>query len=136
MRCGSGLIERHSITSGQHMSIYLCDSTLAYKAEALHLADRTSEALEVVNEAEALVERFEERRWCAELHRLRGVFLTAIGAEETQRNPRNGGSAGVRSISHFCIDAVREGVQFAWSLKTFAQKVLPLPQRHGGHWRL
>ena len=34
---------------------------LALKAEALHLADRTSEALEAISEAEALVERFEER---------------------------------------------------------------------------
>ena len=57
---------------------------LAQKAEALHLADRTSEALETISEAEALVERFEERRWCAELHRLRGVFLTAIDADEAQ----------------------------------------------------
>ena len=54
------------------------------KAEALHLADRTSEALEAIKEAEALVERYEERRLCAELHRLRGVFLTAMGADETQ----------------------------------------------------
>ena len=57
---------------------------LALKAEALHLADRTSEALEAIKEAEALAERFEERCWCAELHRLRGVFLAAMGAEETQ----------------------------------------------------
>jgi predicted ATPase len=57
---------------------------LALKAEALHLADRTSEALEAISEAEALVERFEERRWCAELHRLRGVFLAAIGADERE----------------------------------------------------
>jgi predicted ATPase len=57
---------------------------LARKAEALHLADRTSETLETINEAEALAERFEQR-WCfAELHRLRGVFLTAIGADETR----------------------------------------------------
>ena len=57
---------------------------LGMKAEALHLADRTSEALEAIKEAEALVERSEERRLCAELHRLRGVFLTAMGADETQ----------------------------------------------------
>jgi serine/threonine protein kinase/predicted ATPase len=57
---------------------------LALKAEALHLADRTSEALEAITEAEAMVERSEERWWCAELHRLRGGFLTALGAEETQ----------------------------------------------------
>jgi hypothetical protein len=48
---------------------------LALKAEALHLADRTSEALEIINEAEALVERFEGRWWSAEMQRLRGVFL-------------------------------------------------------------
>jgi serine/threonine protein kinase/tetratricopeptide (TPR) repeat protein len=57
---------------------------LALKAEALYLARRTSEALEAINEAEAVAERREERWWSAELHRLRGLFLTAMGAEETQ----------------------------------------------------
>jgi hypothetical protein len=57
---------------------------LALKAEALYLAHRTSEALEVISKAEALVKRSEERWWCAELQRLKGVFLTAMGAEETQ----------------------------------------------------
>ena len=57
---------------------------LALKAEALHLADRTSEALDAINEAEALAERFENRYWSAELHRLRGVFLATLGADETQ----------------------------------------------------
>ena len=57
---------------------------LALKAEALHLADRTTEALEAINEAEVLVERFENRYWCAGLHRLRGVFLAALSADETQ----------------------------------------------------
>jgi len=57
---------------------------VARKAEALHLADRTSEALEAINEAEALAERFERRSVLSELHRLRGVFLAAMGAEETQ----------------------------------------------------
>ena len=37
---------------------------LALKAEALHLAERTSEALEAIREAEALVEKSEERWWC------------------------------------------------------------------------
>jgi hypothetical protein len=50
----------------------------------LHLADRTSEALETIREAETLVERSGERWWYAELHRLRAVFLTALDAEETQ----------------------------------------------------
>jgi serine/threonine protein kinase len=54
------------------------------KAEALHLANRTSEALAAIAEAEALAQRTEERECFAELHRLRGVFLAALGAEDTQ----------------------------------------------------
>jgi predicted ATPase len=57
---------------------------LALKAEALYLAGRTSEALEAINEAEAVAEEREERWWCGELHRLRAVFLAAMGADETQ----------------------------------------------------
>ena len=54
------------------------------KAEALHLAARTSEALEAINEAQALAERFEHRNVFSRLHRLRGVFLATLGADETQ----------------------------------------------------
>jgi predicted ATPase len=54
------------------------------KAEALHLAGRTLEALEAIREAQAVAERSEERWWCAELHRLRGVFLATLGAEDAQ----------------------------------------------------
>ena len=54
------------------------------QGRTLHLANRSSEALEAIEEAEASVERSEERHWCAELHRLRGVFLAAVGADETQ----------------------------------------------------
>jgi hypothetical protein len=57
---------------------------LALKAEVLHLADRTSEALEAISEAEVLAERFENRSYYADLHRLKGVFLAAMGAEETE----------------------------------------------------
>jgi len=57
---------------------------LARKAEALHLADRTSEAVEAINEAVTIAERFEQRYFSAELHRLRGVFLATLGADETQ----------------------------------------------------
>jgi hypothetical protein len=35
-------------------------------------------------EAEAVVERYEERGSCAELYRLRGVLLAVSGAEEAQ----------------------------------------------------
>jgi hypothetical protein len=57
---------------------------LALKAEALHIAHRTHEAVAAIEEAQALAERSEDRHWCAEIHRLRGVFLAAINAEETQ----------------------------------------------------
>jgi predicted ATPase len=57
---------------------------LALKAESLYLLGRTCEALETISEAEAFVERYEERSWLAELQRLRGVFLAAIGADDTK----------------------------------------------------
>jgi hypothetical protein len=44
----------------------------------------TTEALEAIREAEAQARRFELGSWYAELHRLRGVFLTTLGADETQ----------------------------------------------------
>jgi predicted ATPase len=66
---------------GSTLFMPLC---LVLKADTLHLADRTSKALEAINEAEALAERFEQRYWSAELHRLRGVVLAAMGADETQ----------------------------------------------------
>jgi hypothetical protein len=59
-------------------------SFLTRKAEALHLAGRTTEALEAIGEAETLAERFENRYCCTELHRLRGVFLAAVRADEAQ----------------------------------------------------
>jgi hypothetical protein len=57
---------------------------LALKAESLYLADRTSEALEAIWEAEALAERVEIACWYSELHRLRGMFLATIGADEAK----------------------------------------------------
>jgi predicted ATPase len=57
---------------------------LALKAAALYLANRTSEALAAIGEAQELVERSGERSCCSELYRLRGVFLAALGAEEAE----------------------------------------------------
>jgi tetratricopeptide (TPR) repeat protein len=57
---------------------------LALQAEALHLGGHTFEALEAIDEAEALAERFEQRNSLSRLNRLRGVFLAALGANETQ----------------------------------------------------
>jgi tetratricopeptide (TPR) repeat protein len=57
---------------------------LALKAEALHLANRTSEALDAIREAEALIKKSEQHNMDAELHRLRGVFLTAVGTDEAE----------------------------------------------------
>ena len=65
-------------------SILITPCWLVLKAEALHLANRTSEALAAIAEAEAVAQRTEERECFAELHRLRGVFLVAMGADETQ----------------------------------------------------
>src|SRR6516162_6182391 len=83
---------------------------LALKAEGLHLAGRNSEALEAISEAEALAERSEERWWCAELHRLRGVFLATLGADEIQieasflrsRQSRNGAEVGFATKACRC----------------------------------
>jgi hypothetical protein len=57
---------------------------LALKAEALHLANHTTEALKAIREAETSAEKRQERWWCAEIHRLKGVFLAAIGSDETK----------------------------------------------------
>jgi hypothetical protein len=43
--------------------------SLALKAEALYLGDRTSEALETISEAQVHAQRFEVCWWCAELRR-------------------------------------------------------------------
>jgi predicted ATPase len=74
-----GIVDWRATGSIQSVPYYL-----ALKAEALHTADRTSEALEAIREAEALAKKREERWWSAELHRLRGVFLTAMGVDEPQ----------------------------------------------------
>jgi serine/threonine protein kinase/predicted ATPase len=57
---------------------------LTLKAEALRLAGHTREALETITEAVELVERFGERLWHADVHRLCGVVLAAMGADEAQ----------------------------------------------------
>ena len=59
-------------------------SSTTGKAEASHLLGRIPDALETIREAEALVETSEGRCWRAELYRLRGVILAAMGADETQ----------------------------------------------------
>jgi adenylate cyclase len=65
-------------------SILMVPYWVTLEAEALYLEHRASEALEAINEAEALAERFEQRVYRATLHRLRGVFLASLGADETQ----------------------------------------------------
>jgi tetratricopeptide (TPR) repeat protein len=57
---------------------------LALKAESLHLAGLTLKALETLTEAKELIQRSEERYWCAELHRLRAVFLSELGSDWIQ----------------------------------------------------
>jgi hypothetical protein len=65
-------------------SVLMVPLGLAIKAEALHLAKRTSEALDATSEADALSERFEGRWLSSELHRFRDVSLAAMGADEAQ----------------------------------------------------
>jgi adenylate cyclase len=74
-----GITDLRAIGGVLGMPIYL-----ARKAETLHRADRTTEALEAINEAEVLAERFEQRFFSAEMHRLRGVFLASLGSDEAQ----------------------------------------------------
>jgi serine/threonine protein kinase/predicted ATPase len=74
-----GIVDWRATGSIQSVPYYL-----ALKAEALHTADRTSEALEAIKEAEGLAETRSERWWSAELHRLRAVFLAAVRADETK----------------------------------------------------
>jgi serine/threonine protein kinase/tetratricopeptide (TPR) repeat protein len=57
---------------------------LALKAEALHLANRTPEALEAIKEADALIEKYEEYNMRCRVYQLRAVFLVAMGADEAQ----------------------------------------------------
>ena len=64
-----------STGSALHVPLFL-----ALKAEVLSFADRPAEALEAISEAEGIQGHW----WSAELHRLRGVFLATLGAEETQ----------------------------------------------------
>jgi predicted ATPase len=81
---GISWIEQGLIALRATGAVLVLPRYLALKAEALHLAGRTSEALEAINEAEAFAQRFENRYLSAELHRLRGVFLATISAEETE----------------------------------------------------
>jgi predicted ATPase len=64
--------------------VFVLPFWLALRAEALYFAHRTAEALAAIKEAEELVERSGERLYLAELHRLRGVFLAALGAQEIE----------------------------------------------------
>jgi tetratricopeptide (TPR) repeat protein len=57
---------------------------LLLKAEALYQAERVAEALDAINEAESLAERYEHHTVLCRLHRLRAVFLAAMGADEAQ----------------------------------------------------
>jgi hypothetical protein len=79
-REGLAWIEDHRAIRYMHFKPF----ALALKAKALYLANRIPEALEAIKEAERQAEISEERWWCAELHRLRGVFLAAMGADEGQ----------------------------------------------------
>jgi len=81
---GIPLIEQGISDARATGSLLSLPQFLALKAEALHLADRTSEALAAINEAQAVAERHEQLWYLSELHRLRGVFLANLGLENPQ----------------------------------------------------
>jgi hypothetical protein len=60
------------------------------QAQRYHRSRKCTKAAAEPKEAEALADKFEIRWWCAELRRLRAVFLTALGAEETEIEPSFG----------------------------------------------
>ena len=59
-------------------------SWLLLKADALRLADRTAEALEAIEEAQAHIEIYGERWHLSELYRLRALLLAATGGDNTK----------------------------------------------------
>jgi hypothetical protein len=81
---GLSWIEKGIADWRENGSMWCVPYSLALKAETLHLVNRTSEALEAINEAQAVVQRSEERWWCSELERFKGVFLAAVNADETE----------------------------------------------------
>ena len=81
---GTSLIEQGVKDYRATGSIAAMPMWLALEGEALHLADRTSDALEAIREAETIAKKFEVGWWYAELRRLRGVFLAALGGKDTE----------------------------------------------------
>ena len=74
-----GLSDLRAIGANLFLPLYL-----GLKADVLHAANRDSDALKTISEAEALVERFEVRSCAAELCRRRGVLLTNIGGSKEE----------------------------------------------------
>ena len=68
---------------GSNISLTLTADEINEVIEALDLRT-TSPRVKAISEAEAPAEEFEQHACRAELHRLRSVVLTALGAEETQ----------------------------------------------------
>jgi serine/threonine protein kinase len=76
-----GLAEIRSTGTVLWMSYFF-----SLKAEILHLGNHAPEALQALREAEAFVESTGGRYICSDLHRLRGIFLSAAGGEDIQIN--------------------------------------------------
>jgi len=74
-----GLSDLRAIGANLFLPLYL-----GLKADALQAANRNSDALDAISEAEALVERFEVRSGASELYRRRGLLLTIIGGSPEQ----------------------------------------------------
>jgi hypothetical protein len=76
-------LSRESGTFGQPVRCWACHLTCHEGPKHYISPGRTSEA-QAINEAEALAERFDQRNVFSRLHWLRGVFLAATGADQTQ----------------------------------------------------
>jgi hypothetical protein len=86
---------------------------LGSKAEALYLANRTSEALDTTKQAEALVEKTEARWWSAEFYRLRAIFLTALDANEAEIE--RAFQAAINTANQQKSTSLRERAEASWA---------------------
>src|SRR5260370_4964033 len=81
MRCGSGLIERHSITSGQNMSSYLRDITLGYCTRDKFSDKGQLEGFEIDGISDEICEKYSRRR--GEIEEEIEAFKALYGREPT-----------------------------------------------------
>ena len=100
---------------------------LAPKAEALYLANRTSEALDTIRDAERLVEKTEARWWSAEFYRLRAIFLTAIDSDEAEIE--RAFQAGINTAKQQKSTSLRKRAETSYA--EYCRRTTNTPAEHG-----